>query len=169
MISFSIWFVLQHAAGTDVAAAVVGLGVLALGNTAAASRVDEVESVVIVDAGDDANVSHTTTARTALEEHEVARLQLGLLHAHTIKNLASRRAVEIDAETLEYIAGKAGAVKSAGGHGSITIRRTTEAVCVIDDLINDVVTAVLLKLFEHGSALAVGQLLSLYREAGNGD
>ena len=52
-----IWFVLQDAAGTDVAAAVVGFGVLALGHTAAACRVDKVEGVVVVDAGHDAHLT----------------------------------------------------------------------------------------------------------------
>lgn len=40
--------VLQNAAGTDVAAVVVGLGVLALGHTAAAGRMDEMEGVVVI-------------------------------------------------------------------------------------------------------------------------
>ena len=79
--------VLQDAAGTDVAAAVVGLGVLALGHAAAASRVDEMEGVVFVDLGDDAHVANTTATGTALEEHEVARLQVVLLHANAIGNL----------------------------------------------------------------------------------
>ena len=83
------WFVLQDSAGAHVAAAVVGLGVLALGHAAVASRVDEVERVVLVNLGDNAYVAHATTARTALEEHEVARLQVFLLHAYTIENLTS--------------------------------------------------------------------------------
>ena len=53
---------LQYSAGAYVATAVVGLGVLALGDTAAASRVDEVEGVVVVDTGDNAHVSHPTAA-----------------------------------------------------------------------------------------------------------
>ena len=86
---FAVVVVLQYPAGSDVAAAVVGLGVLALGHAAAASRMDEVESVVVIHLGDDAHVTHATTARTALEEHEVTRLQLGFLHAYTIKNLTT--------------------------------------------------------------------------------
>ena len=136
-------FALQDAAGTDVAAAVVRLGVLTLGHTAAASRVDEVEGVVLVHLGDDANVAHTTTARTALEEHEVARLQLALLDAHAVGDLSTGRAVELDAEALEYVAGKSRAVETAGRRCTITIGRTAETVGVVDDLVNDVVTAVL--------------------------
>ena len=89
MMRFVFWLVLQDSAGAHVAAAVVGLGVLALGHTAAASRVDEVERVVVVHLGDDAHVAHATAARTALEEHEVTRLQVFLLDAYTVKNLAS--------------------------------------------------------------------------------
>ena len=136
-------FALQDAAGTDVAAAVVRLGILALGNTAAASRVDEVEGVVVIHLGDDAHVAHTATARTALEEHEVARLQLALLDAYAIRNLASGGAIQLDAEALEYVTGKSRAVKTARGRCTITIGRTAETVGVIDDLVNDVVTAVL--------------------------
>jgi len=109
-----IWFVLQDAAGTDVAAAVVGLGVLALGHTAAAGRVDEVEGVVIVDLGHDAHVTHATTSRTSLEEYQVARLQVILLDAHAIRNLAPGRTVQVDAEALENVAGKSRAVKATG-------------------------------------------------------
>jgi len=108
-----IWFGLQNPAGTDVAAAVVGLGVLALGNAAAASRVDEVEGVVIIDLGNDANVADTTATRTALEEHEVTRLQVFLHHALTVSDLSTGRTVELDAEALEYITGKTRAVKTA--------------------------------------------------------
>ena len=97
---------LQDAAGTDVAAAVIGLGVLALGHTAAASRVDEVESVVLIDLGHDAHVSDASTARTALEEDEVTRLQVVFLDAHAVKKLTTRRTVELNAETLENVAGK---------------------------------------------------------------
>ena len=82
-------FSLQHTAGADVAAAVIGLGVLALGYTAATSRVDEVEGVVVIDLGNNANMPYSTTARTALEEDEVTRLQIFLLNAHAIKNLAT--------------------------------------------------------------------------------
>ena len=50
---------------------------------------DEVEGVVLIHAGDDAYMAHATTTRTTLEEHEVTRLQVFLLHTHTVKNLAS--------------------------------------------------------------------------------
>ncbi len=163
VISFSIWFVLQHAAGTDVAAAVVGLGVLALGNTAAASRVDEMESVVLVHLGDDAHVTYAATARTALEEHEVARLQILLLDADAVKNLTPRRTVELDTKALEHVARESRAVKGAGRHCTITIGRTAETVSVIDDLVNDVVAAVLFKLFKNGALLARFQTLRLGR------
>ena len=156
---YAIWFVLQNAAGADVAAAIIGLGVLALGHTAAASRVNEVEGVVVVHTGNNAHVAHATTARTSLEEHQVARLQVVLLDAHAIKNLSARRAVQLDAEALEDVAGETGAIKAPGGHGSITIRRTAETVCILNDLVNDVVTAVLLKLLEHGALTAITQLL----------
>ena len=139
-----IRFVLQNPAGAHVAAAVVRLGVLALGHTAAASRVDEVEGVVVVHLGHNAYMANATTARTALEEHQVTRLQVILLDAHTITDLTSRRAVQIDAEALEHIAGKARAVKTSGRHGSVAIRSATETVCVIDNLVNDAVAAVLL-------------------------
>ena len=135
---------LQHAAGANVATAVIGFGVLALGHTAAASRVDEVEGVVVVDLGHNAHVPYSTTARTALEEDEVTRLQVFLLDAHAVKNLTTRRAVELDAEALEHIAGEARAVKATGRHGTITIGRTAETVSVIDNLVNDVIAAVLL-------------------------
>jgi len=135
---------LQHAAGTDVAAAVVALGVLALGHAATACRVDEVERVVVVDAGNDAHVAHAATARTALEEDEVARLQVLLLDAHAVKDLASRRAVQLDAKALEHITGKTRAVKTARGGCAITIGRAAKAVGIPDDLVNDVVAAILL-------------------------
>ena len=80
---------LQHAAGANVATAVIGFGVLALGHTTSASRVDEVEGVVVVDLGHDAHVPYSTTARTALEEDEVTRLQVFLLDAHAVKNLTT--------------------------------------------------------------------------------
>ena len=80
---------LQDPAGAHIAAAVVGLGVLALGDTAAASRVDEVERVVLVHLGDDAHVTHTATSRATLEEHQVARLQVVLLDAHAVADLAA--------------------------------------------------------------------------------
>ena len=99
-------FVLQNSAGAHVAAAVIGFGILALGDTAAASRVDEVEGVVVVDAGNDAHVTYTTTSRTSLEEYQVARLQVILLHAHAVADLTPGRAVELDAEALEDVAGK---------------------------------------------------------------
>ena len=60
---FVIWFVLQDAAGANVAAAIVGLGVLALGHTAAACRVDEVEGIVVVDAGHDAHMTDSDPDR----------------------------------------------------------------------------------------------------------
>ena len=65
---------LQDPAGANIAAVVIGLGILALGDTTAASSVDEMERIVVVHAGNNTNVTHTTTARTALEEHEVTRL-----------------------------------------------------------------------------------------------
>ena len=120
---------------------------------------NEVEGVVVVHTGDNAHVAHATTARTSLEEHQVARLQVVLLDAHAVKNLSARRAVQLDAEALEDVAGETGAVKAPGGHGSITIRRTAETVCILNDLVNDVVTAVLLKLLEHGALTAITQLL----------
>ena len=82
-----LWFVLQNSAGAHVAAAVVGLCILALGHTAAARRVDEVEGVVVVHLGDDAHVAHATAARTSLEEHEVTGLQVFLLDAYAVKDL----------------------------------------------------------------------------------
>lgn len=82
--------VLQDAAGADVAAAVVGFGVLALGHAAAASGVDEVEGVVVVDLGHDAHMADATTAGTSLEEHEVAGLEVVLLDAHAVTDLAAR-------------------------------------------------------------------------------
>ena len=100
-------FVLQNSAGAHITAAVVGLGVLALGHAAAASRVDEMEGVVVVDAGNNAHVTHTATARTALEEDEVTRLQVVFLDAHAVKKLTTRRTVELNAETLENEAGEA--------------------------------------------------------------
>ena len=163
--AFVVWFVLQDSAGAHVAAAVVGLGVLALGHAAAASRVDEVESVVVVHLGHDANVAHATTSRTALEEHQVTGLQVILLDAHAVKDLAPRRAVELDAEALEHVAGKARAVKTAGRHGSVAVRSATETICVIDNLVDEIVAAVLLQLFQNGALLAITQLLGLCSEA----
>ena len=83
-------FVLQNSAGAHIAAAVIGFGILALGDTAAAGRVDKVEGVVVVDAGNDAHVAHATAARTSLEEHEVTRLEILLLNTYTVKDLAAR-------------------------------------------------------------------------------
>lgn len=103
---YAIWFVLQNAAGADVAAAIIGLGVLALGYTAAASRVNEVEGVVVVHTGDNAHVAYATTAGTSLEEHQVTRLQVVFLDAHAVKNLSARRAVQLNAEALEDVAGE---------------------------------------------------------------
>ena len=102
----NVLFDLEDSAGTDVAAAVVGLRVLALGHAAVASRVDEVEGVVVVHLGDDAHVAHAATARTALEEHEVTRLQVFLLHTHTVKDLAPGRTIQLDAEALEHVTGE---------------------------------------------------------------
>lgn len=152
-------FVLQDPAGAHVAAAVVGLGVLALGHAAAASRVDEVEGVVVVHLGDNAHVTHATAARTALEEHQVTRLQVVLLDTHAIADLTPRRAVQVDAEALEHVAGKARAVKAPGRRCAVAVRRATETVCVVDDLIDDAVAAVLLQLFQNGALSAVAQLL----------
>ena len=163
--AFMIWLVLQNSAGAHVAAAVVGLGVLALGHAAAASRVDEVERVVLVHLGNDANVAHTTTARTALEEYQVTRLQVILLDAHAVKDLTPRRAVKLDAEALEHVAGKARAVKTAGRHGSVAVRSATETICVIDYLVDEIIAAVLLQLFQNGALLAITQLLGLCSEA----
>ena len=169
VMDIKIWFVLlcrlQDPAGAHIAAAVVGLGVLALGDTAAACRVDEVEGVVVVDTGNDANMADASASRTALEEHQVTRLQVILLDAHTITDLTPRRAVQIDAEALEHIAGKARAVKTTGRHGAVAIRSATEAVCVIDNLVNDAVAAVLLQLFQNSALLAIAQLLGLCSEA----
>ena len=82
-------FVLQYSASTHIAAAVVGFGVLALGDTAAACRVDEMECVIVVDAGNDTNVANASASRAALEEHQVARLQVIPLDANAIIDLAS--------------------------------------------------------------------------------
>lgn len=167
-----VWFelsVLKNAAGAHVTAVVVGLGVLALGNTAAACRVDEVERVVLVDTGHDAHVADASASRAALEEHQVARLQVILLDAHTIRNLSPRRAVQADAETLEHVTGKSRAVKAAGRGSTITVRRTAETVCVTDELVYDVAAIVLLDLLEHSTLLAVRQPLCLCRKTGNGD
>ena len=81
------WLVLQNPAGADVTAAVVGFGILALGHAAAASRMDEVEGVVVVHLSDDAHVAHATAARTSLEEHEVTGLQVFLLDAYAVEYL----------------------------------------------------------------------------------
>ena len=101
----------------------------------------------------------------AMEEHQVTGLQVILLDAHAVKDLAPRRAVELDAEALEHVAGKARAVKTAGRHGSVAVRSATETICVIDNLVDEIVAAVLLQLFQNGALLAITQLLGLCSEA----
>ena len=61
------------------------------------------------------------------------------------------------------------AVKASGRRCSIAVRSTAETVCVVDDLINDVVATVLLELLQHGTLTAIAQLLSLSGEAGERD
>ena len=127
------------------------------------------EGVVVVHLGHNAYMANATTARTALEEYQVTRLQVILLDAHAVTDLTPRGAVQIDAEALEYIAGKARAVKTSGRHGAVAVRSATEPVCVIDNLVDNVVAAVLLQLFQNGALFAVAQLLGLSSEARKGN
>ena len=160
---------LKDSAGADVAAAVVGLGVLALGDTATACRVDEMEGVVLIHTGNDAHVAHAATAWTALEEHQVTRLQVVFLDAYAIGDLAAWWTVQLNAETLEYITGKTGAVKSTGRWCAITVWSAAETIGILDDLVNDVVAADLFELFEYGALLASLKKLSLGWKTGKGD
>ena len=114
----------------------------------------EVESVIVVDAGNDANVAYATTAGTSLEEHEVTRHQFVLADTYTIPDLTSRGAIELDAEALEYVAGETRAVKAARRHCAIAIGGAIESVGITEKLVDNVTAIVLFDLLKDGTALA---------------
>ena len=101
----------DHAAGTHIALLIVGLGGVTFSDTTMARGVNELE-MVLIDLGNYAHMTHALATGTAVEEHEVARLEFVACDAASVVDLSTRSAVEAETETLEHIAGEAGAVKT---------------------------------------------------------
>lgn len=130
---------LNHAAGTHVAGAVVLLAGVALGDAAVHGGVDKLESTltILVYLGDDAHVADAVANGATVEEHEVAGLQVLARDAAAVMNLGAAAAVKGDAELLEHITGEARAVEGAGRHGTMAIGHATELEGVTQQLADD--------------------------------
>ena len=130
---------LNHAAGAHVAGAVVLLAGVALGDAAVDCGVDKLESAltILVDLGDNAHMADAAANGAAVEEHQVARLQILARDATAVVNLCAAATVKGDAELLEHITGEARAVEGAGRHGAMTVGHATELEGVTQQLADD--------------------------------
>ena len=130
---------LNHAAGTHVAGAVVLLAGVALGDAAVDGSVDKLESTltILVNLGDDAHMADAAANGATVEEHEVAGLQVLARDAAAVMNLGAAAAVKGDAELLEYITGETRAVEGAGRHGTMAIGHATELEGVTQQFADD--------------------------------
>ena len=88
---------------------------MALGDTGVHGGMDKLETatIVLVHLGDDTHVTDALVHCTAVEEYEVARLQLAARNATSVVDLSARTAIKADAKTLEHITGETRAVEGA--------------------------------------------------------
>ena len=113
--------------------------------------------------------SHMPDISVWTVEYKISRLKLACRDLCAHGCLWPWRMRKLHAELSIYLHGKARAVKTAGRHGSVAVRSATETICVIDNLVDEIVAAVLLQLFQNGALLAITQLLGLCSEAWKGN
>ena len=77
----------------------------------------------------DTNMANTTAARAG-EEHQIARLKLGLRNLLAARILRSRGARNRLAKVCVYVLGQTGAVKGTRASGTVYIGAAQEALCI---------------------------------------
>ena len=130
-------------------------------------------------AGVDAHVGGALAGVAAVEEHQIAGLQLALGDGGAVVHLAGGGAVDGVAEVLHHIGGKAGAVKAAGAAAAVHIGAAHILKGILGDLapltgggrhrgvhLSHIVAAHIALLDLVPAAVAADQLLDLHDGAG---